>query len=338
MKKWLLGIFALVAVCVWPPALDGFQAAQSGQPPVVAPLSREFAPKPYTVGPGDKIRLVFYNLDDTDLEMKNEYLVEAAGTIQLKYLGSVVVMGLTTQEIEEAIEKALVAKQVYPPGVVQVSAQVSEERQQPVTVQGAVQSPGEKQLRGREMTVSRAINAAGGMTSSAGEEIEIKRVVNGKTEIIPITKTQLNLGDDPPLMADDMVTVKTGYVFFVNGEVLTPGQKVWAPGMTVLKAIALAGGMTPKGKYGHIERAVKDADSARRPADHQQEVVRLSRSASRPAHRRLAADRRCCQLRSAGGSRAGARGSRGARAARGARCGVRQSAGRHRPRHPQRVS
>ncbi len=41
---------------------------------------------------------------------------------------------------------------------------------------------------------------------------------------------------------------------------LTPGQKVWAPGMTVLKGVALAGGMTPKGKYGHIDRAIKDAD------------------------------------------------------------------------------
>lgn len=259
MKKWLLGIFALVAVCVWPPVLDAFQAVQSGQPPVVAPLSREFAPKPYTVGPGDKIRLGFYNLDDTDEEMKKDYLVETAGTIQLKYVGSIVVMGLTTPEIEDAVEKALVAKQIYQPGVVQVSAQVVEERLQPVTVQGSVVSPGEKQLRGSQMTVSRAISAAGGVNASAGQEIEIQRQVNGQPQIIKVTRSQLEGGDDPGLVADDMVIVKQGYVFFVSGEVQSPGQKVWAPGMTVLKAVALASGMTPKGKYGHIVRPVKDA-------------------------------------------------------------------------------
>jgi polysaccharide export outer membrane protein len=241
MKKWLLGVFALVAVCVSSPVLDAFQAVQSGQPPVVAPLSREFQPKPYTVGPGDRIRLDFYNLSDTDTEMKKEYLVEAAGTIQVKHVGSISVNGFTTPEIEAAVKKALESRGFYPEGVISVSAQVTDERQQPVTVQGQVVSPGEKQLRGAQMTVSRAINAAGGFTPSAGEEVEVHRV-------------------DPGLVAEDTIIVKQGYVFFVNGEVLSPGQKVWAPGMTVLKAIALAGGMTPKGKYGHIQRAVKDAD------------------------------------------------------------------------------
>ena len=260
MKKWLLGVLALVAVCVWPPVLDAFQAVQAGQPPVVAPLSREFQPKPYTVGPGDTIKLDFYNLADTDKDMKGTYLVEAAGTIQLKHVGLIVVNGLTTPEIETAVEKALEAKQMYPPGVVSVIALVSDERQQPVSVQGQVVSGGEKQLRGAQMTVSRAIISAGGFAPNAGQEIEIHRQVNGKSEIIKVTRSQLDGGDDPGLIAEDTVIVKQGYVFFVNGEVLNPGQKVWAPGMTVLKAIALAGGMNSKGKYGHIDRAIKDAD------------------------------------------------------------------------------
>ncbi len=259
MKKWLLGVFALAAVCAWPPVLDGFQAAQAGQPPVVAPLSREFQPKPYTVGPGDTIQLDFYNLSDFDIDMKKVYLVEASGTIQLKHVGSIVVNHLTTPEIEDAIEKALIAKNIYQPDVIQVTARVTDERQQPVHLQGYVTSPGEKQLRGSQMTVSRAINAAGGFTSMAGQEVEVHRKVGGATQIIKVTRTQLDGGDDPGLIADDTVVVKQGYVFFVNGQVLTPGQKAWAPGMTVLKAIGLAGGMTPKGKYGYIDRPIKDA-------------------------------------------------------------------------------
>lgn len=260
MKKRLLGICALVAVCVWPPVLDGFQAAQAGQPPVVAPLSREFQPKPYTVGPGDKIKLDFYNLDDTDADMKKEYLIEASGTIQVKYVGAIAVNGLTTPEIEEAVKKALVAKQIYPEGVISVGAQVTDERLQSVTVQGQVVSPGEKYLRGAQMTLGRAIIAAGGLAPNAGQEIEIKRTVEGKLEIITVTQTQLNGGDDPQLIADDQIFVKQGQVFYVNGQVLTPGPKAWKPGMTVLQAVAMAGGMTAKGRYGHIDRPVKDAD------------------------------------------------------------------------------
>lgn len=260
MKKRLLGIVALVAVCVWPPVLDAFQAAQAGQPPVVAPLSREFQPKPYTVGPGDKIRLEFYNLDDTDADMKKEYLIEASGTIQVKYVGAITVNGLTTPEIEEAVKKALVAKQIYTEGVISVSAQVTDERLQSVTVQGQVISPGEKYLRGAQMTLGRAIIAAGGLAPNAGQEIEIKRTVEGKLEVITVTQTQLNGGDDPQLIADDQIFVKQGQVFYVNGQVQTPGPKAWKPGMTVLQAVAMAGGMTAKGRYGHIDRPQRDAD------------------------------------------------------------------------------
>lgn len=260
MKQRLLGIVALVAVCVWPPVLDAFQAAQAGQPPVVAPLSREFKPKPYTVGPGDKIKLDFYNLDDTDADMKGEYLIEASGTIQVKYVGAIPVNGLTTQEIEAAVKKALVAKQIYTEGVISVVAQVTDERLQSVTVQGQVVSPGEKYLRGAQMTLGRAIIAAGGLAPNAGQEIEIKRAVEGKLEIITVTQTQLNGGDDPQLIADDQIFVKQGQVFYVNGQVLTPGPKAWKPGMTVLQAVAMAGGMTAKGRYGHIERPQRDAD------------------------------------------------------------------------------
>lgn len=260
MKKWLFGVLALVAVMGWPPVLDAFQAAQAGQPPVSTPLSREFAPKPYTVGPGDTLRFEFYGLADSDVDMKKTYLVESAGTIQLKYVGSIPVNGLTTPEIERAVVKALEGKQIYLPGVVQLTVQVAEERLQTVIVQGQVASPGEKQLRGAQMTVTRAITAAGGFTPLAGQEVEIKREVEGKTQIILLTRTQLDQGDDPQLIADDYITVKQGHVFFVNGHVGSPGQKVWSPGMTVLKAVGLAGGMTTKGKYGHIERPIKDAD------------------------------------------------------------------------------
>lgn len=157
MKKGVVGIAGLLAVMVWAPLLGAFQATQAGQAqPPVAPLSREFAPKPYTVAAGDKVRLDFYNLVASDLEMKKDYLVEPDGTIQVKHVGPVYVHGKTAPEIADLVKKAL-EPNFYPADVIQVTAVVSEERVQRVQVQGQVVTPGEKPLRGNQMTVSRAI-------------------------------------------------------------------------------------------------------------------------------------------------------------------------------------
>lgn len=51
-----------------------------------------------------------------------------------------------------------------------------------------------------------------------------------------------------------------GEMVFVNGEVNAAGQKAWQPGMTVNKALSLAGGMTVRGKLGYVRRKVVEAD------------------------------------------------------------------------------
>jgi protein involved in polysaccharide export with SLBB domain len=261
MKQGVVGIAGVLAVMVWAPLLGAFQATQAGQAqPPVAPMSREFAPKPYTVAAGDKIQLEFYNLVASDLEMRKVYLVEPDGTILVKHVGPVAVHGRTAPEIADLVKKALEDRKMYPVDVVQVTAAIAEERVQRVQVQGQVVTPGEKPLRGNQMTVSRAIAQANGPTPMAGQEIEIHRVVDGKQVIIAVTRSQLDSGDDPPLIAEDIVIVKTGYIFFVAGEVNSVGQKVWAPGMTVGRAVSMSNGMTNKGKYGHIERPIKGPD------------------------------------------------------------------------------
>ncbi len=48
--------------------------------------------------------------------------------------------------------------------------------------------------------------------------------------------------------------------FFVNGQVNKPGSYEWSEGMTVEKAVALAGGFLVTGKLSHIMRPEKDKD------------------------------------------------------------------------------
>ncbi len=255
-RRWIAGLVGALTVA-FAPAMLASQAGQATQAPI--PLSQEFAPKPYTVAADDLIRLEFYNLASIDADMKTDYLVQNDGTILLKYVGAVRVHGMTTFEIQDAVLAALTPK-IYREGVISVVATVTREREQRVDVQGFVNQPGEKRLGGTQMTVSRAIAEAGGYSSLAGEEVDVRRTVNGKTETISVTRTQLLAGEDPPLIAGDTIIVKQALVFFVNGEVNSSGQKAWSPGMTVQKALGLAQGMTAKGKLGHIMRPEKGAD------------------------------------------------------------------------------
>ncbi len=262
MRRIVVGLAGFAMVIAMTSGLGAAQAGQStGQTTGQAtgiPLSAEFAPKPYTVAAGDTIRLDFYNLDARDLDMKGLYLVALDGNIVLKHVGPLRVHGLSERGIEDAVLKALVPR-YYQPNVIQVTAVVAEEREQEVTVQGQVNSPGLLKLRGNQMTVNRAITAARGFTSLAGQEVELKRMVDGKRVVINLTRTQLENGEDPQLIAEDEITVKQGQMFFVNGEVQSGGQKAWQPGMTVGRAISLSNGMTAKGKLGHIMRPEKDA-------------------------------------------------------------------------------
>jgi protein involved in polysaccharide export with SLBB domain len=262
MRKFVVGLAGIAMSIAMTSGLGAAQAGQATGQTTTAALSAEFAPKPYTVAAGDKIQLDFYNLEARDMDMKDVYLVALDGNIVLKYVGAVRVHGMTMREIEDAVLKALVPR-YYLPNVIQVTALIAEEREQEVTVQGQVNSPGLLKLRGNQMTVNRAITAARGFTSLAGQEVELKRMVDGKRVVINLTRTQLENGEDPQLIAEDEITVKQGQMFFVNGEVNSGGQKAWQPGMTVGRAISLSNGMTAKGKLGHIMRPEKDPATGR---------------------------------------------------------------------------
>ncbi|MCR4376008.1 MAG: hypothetical protein NUW22_14290, partial [Acidobacteria bacterium] len=88
----------------------------------------------------------------------------------------------------------------------------------------------------------------------------IRRGPDGGLMKFVVTRAQLDANEDTGLQDGDRVTVKVGPVFFVNGEVTRQGQKRWEPGMTVGKALALAGGATTSFSLdqSRIDRPVKD--------------------------------------------------------------------------------
>lgn len=104
-------------------------------------------------------------------------------------------------------------------------------------VDGEVKNPGSYAFK-HNLTVKKAISLAGGFTDKASPE-DIALVHEGQETAMssPVTL-------DMRVRPGDIITVKEYKKVFINGEVQKPGGYAFESGLTVEKAIALAGGFT----------------------------------------------------------------------------------------------
>ena len=106
-------------------------------------------------------------------------------------------------------------------------------------VSGEVKTPGGYPYRDG-LSVQKAIALAGGLTEKADKTgVKVTRS-NGSAVEMTI------LGADVPVMADDLIVVAQAKKFYVNGEVKRSGDFPYEKGVTVHKAITMAGGFTDK--------------------------------------------------------------------------------------------
>ena len=277
MKKTIYSVLLMLVACAPVPAAEipapppepAAQTTQKQQttqtPPVTPAPVTSVGPREYRVGPGDTLKVDFIGIPAFDREMNRNYLVQSNGTIEIRHLETVKVEGLTQLEVGDLLAELLEKKGFYNPGQLQPSVTMAAFRDFEVQVNGAVRAPGLIRLSGDQSSVNRAISQAGGFAANAGTEIEIIRAPIAGLPLEPpivLTREQLDMNDDPGLRENDRVNVRIGQVFFVNGEVNSVGEKRWEPGMTVNRALALAGGQTGKFSMGRsrIERPVKNKD------------------------------------------------------------------------------
>lgn len=169
--------------------------------------------------------------------------VGAQGEIELPYLGTVKIAGMTPSEASAYLERELKDKGILVDPQVTVSLVGSPTRM--ITVVGEVQKPAPVPAFG-QLRLLDVISACGGFTPLASHTITIRRL----GEATPIT---VLLSSDPkntdetniPLMAGDTVIVpKVGNVFVI-GQVKTPSAIALSSNqpITVMRAIAMAGGV-----------------------------------------------------------------------------------------------
>jgi len=199
------------------------------------------------LGPGDRIEVNVYNVP----ELTTKARVSKSGDVYLPLIDYVHVEGLTQEEAQALIEKRL-----SDGGFVRsphVTIFVDEAMSQGVTLMGEVGRPGIYSDT-PDHKLYQVISQAGGFTTYASRKIAIVR--KGQNEAIRITLPR-NLTDDLSGDVDvwpgDTINVPRAPIVYVVGDVARPSGLVVDNGtLTVMQAIALAGGTNHTAKLGGV--------------------------------------------------------------------------------------
>jgi len=228
----------------------------------------------YILGAGDQLSVRIFGADDLP---DRPIEVGTDGKISLPMVGKVQASGASVRDVEADLTTRYRTYFKDP----QIAVTVTDYRSQPVTVVGAVNAPGVIQLRG-PTRLMRVISQAGGLKPEAGDRIIITRRLppNQGTATTPTATTtsssaagltepnasfylkEIDLlkiidGTDPSanliVEANDLITVPRAKMIYVIGDVGRPGGYVLdghSSKLTVLQAIALAGGVNRSAAYG----------------------------------------------------------------------------------------
>lgn len=214
-----------------------------------APLTAQTGAAGYRVGPKDLLEIQVLGV----AELNGDRRVSEEGKINLPLVGDVEVAGLTESEIRLKL-KTLLESRYLQNQAAAVSVLVKEVRSRPISVIGAVKTPGPLSFPGRWNLIE-ALTAAGGLVADHGELIHVlRRAENGLTDQVTIRVDDLLIRADPrvnvPIFANDLINVPAAVnvTVFLVGEVKTPGAVSFKSNerISFLTALARAGGLTDR--------------------------------------------------------------------------------------------
>jgi polysaccharide export outer membrane protein len=255
-----LALSGALGLAVAPVAFPAGGAGTSEQDGNAKPNETAKVVETYRIGPGDVLEVNVFDNED----LSRLVTVQHAGEISFPLLGDIQVAELTVREVRERLTELLAKDYLVNP---QVVVKVKEYRSQWVTLVGEVARPGKYYLDGPK-TLLELLTEAGGFTQKAGGEVAVTRLTGAFEDGTTLVKVRL--ARDMPqeeqkralalgLSSGDLVTVAAEEFCYVTGEVKTPGSYPLTGGLTVLKAISLAGGLTKFGAKGKVEILRKNA-------------------------------------------------------------------------------
>ena len=218
----------------------------------------------YHIGAGDALE---FNVFDVP-EMNVTERARASGFLSLPIIGSVQATGLTLDKLQDDVTRRL-SNYMYNP---QVHIYITEYAAHKVAVMGAVARPGSYTLKKDRYSLVDILAEAGGRTVDAGdlviliptreqssssspEVVTLSGGTNGGVEILfdALVGTTSQMPVNIALRPGDTVVVPEAGTVQVDGEVTHPGSYKIASRMSVLGAIASAGGLTYSADVDSVE-------------------------------------------------------------------------------------
>jgi polysaccharide export outer membrane protein len=271
-------VFGLILATLVPLAAQtrqqttGRPSTQTAPEVVTSPTVVVSAEEDYRIGPRDVIEI---KIDDAD-ELSRTYEIAADGTFLMSYVQRIKAEGRTPDELARFIEDKLRGGYLKDP---HVSVYVRQFNSHTFFVQGSVARPGAYQIEGRP-SLFKLLTVAGGLLDNSGTAAFIFRPLKGKqsastdaqspgqpssagndaepdpteeytvkaVNIVGLMKGRLD--QNVFLEAGDTVSIPKADVFFVTGEVKSPGGFPLGDGTTLRQAIALSQGTTLNAKGG----------------------------------------------------------------------------------------
>lgn len=234
-------------------------AAPVQTPPPAPVTSRTTDPRAYVIGPQDVLRITVFD----EPTLSGTYKIGTDGAFDYPYINRIDAIGKTLRDLETEIEKKLADGYVRRP---QVTVEIDQFRSRNIFVMGEVRNASKYPLTG-QMTLLEALVAAGYVTQNAGSQIQLVRQPPDKVADQPLAPGQgvetlrislIDVQAGKPeanilLREGDSIYVPRAERFYVSGLVKSPGVFAHEPGMTVLQALSLAGGVSEKGSTRGIK-------------------------------------------------------------------------------------
>lgn len=244
----LLGFLALNMAAQEQPASGQVSSGQDQEKSEVQPAPNALTSGPrdrdasLQLGVGDLVEMTVYDVP----ELTSKTRISSNGDVYCPLIGPTHVAGLTTEEAAQLIQKRLSTflKDPY------VSLFIVEYASQGASLLGEVSKPGVYPVMGDQHLFD-LISASGGLTEKAGHSITVTHRSDTENPVtVPLSR---NLSDHPEsnikVFPGDTVVVRKADIVYVVGDVGRPsGLLMNANGITVLQAVALAGGTTRTAK------------------------------------------------------------------------------------------
>ena len=231
--------------------------------------------KDFIVGPEDVLEVQVW--DNKDLNQV--VFVRPDGKTSLPLVGEIQAAGKTVQELQDYLS-AVYAKTIKGAAVTVI---IKEIKSRPVYFVGGFGKPGAMQLT-RDLTLLQAVALVGGVSPSADAE---RGFVLRKDKQIPVDFTKLtqkgDLTQNIKLEPGDSIVAPLADLVYLQGEVKAPGSVKYTQDLTVVRAITMAGGLTPlaaggrvdilRGKGEKKERIRVDIDKMMRAGDETRDIL-----------------------------------------------------------------